>query len=948
MDSPIPDLSKYNPLKEFRTYSYYHVLMVTNTSDFVTYINSTSTDVDFYLHSDLKGSGKIGDRYTAQTVSGKENLKYVILANTSTDANIIINDVTINNLIGGSALGPNPFAPSDIFMNELKMSITEPFGNRFVENFLRACSSLNINQGQSILLLKTIFVGHRSDGEIEIITKYNALPFMIIDLSFSFSHSGTTYQLNGVSVDNGFASLPINSTVRNLSSVGTKTGLFKDFVEEFTRLLNTNRNEDMTSSGKNLPVRTVQIAPAETDPALLAIAPGLAKPYTDPVYKIAIADSSKSNNPDGGTVAFSSLNSIPDVLLHVSGICEAMNTEAKAVFKEDDLFTVVYTPRITTQVVQKADSSGKVTTTFIYTVTKRYQTVFKNDAALKKYKELQSSSSTMTPAEKEKDIEDKRIAFYEKQKAANNLMEYDYIFSGKNEDLIHMNMVFDFGVGALYNEVTPQQPTNIAAQTSVATLTKGAASGTNQVTNTSNQNAPIPHTLTAPLVNPDSYKDFQRLLRRYAYFETLTAEIEILGNPRFVAKSVTPGAKSSTSAITPTTSGLAGLYDPASLKASKIPDAVYDQKTNKVTTSNPSTKSSAELQDTIGFQYSTTAPFFVKVNVFMPMVNAITGMVEFTSENYLTDSEKGFRHPFWYDGLFTVQEITSSFENGKFTQKLTLLQIVTDGSTIQNYTVQGAEADKAADGKSSGAGGAGSVVDQTLKKKTKQVVIVRPGTDVAAAGGSNNLVAFLRTIRVCEGTIPSSHDSGYKQIVGGFPVPMDDPQFANSYSHNKRAIESKNVVLNGPYSSSTSISDLSFNFYTAHPAFYVTMYSPVKQGFVDKETGKQYQAFPLIQEGKLSSAAGAYQIVKKTWDNGGGGKGEFPDFSPANQDKFAIKLLENRGLLDLVKKGYIVEVLEDVGLGQEWASFKVIKDSNVLEIYKANGGTVNGKGQVSK
>jgi muramidase (phage lysozyme) len=65
--------------------------------------------------------------------------------------------------------------------------------------------------------------------------------------------------------------------------------------------------------------------------------------------------------------------------------------------------------------------------------------------------------------------------------------------------------------------------------------------------------------------------------------------------------------------------------------------------------------------------------------------------------------------------------------------------------------------------------------------------------------------------------------------------------------------------------------------------------------------------------GLCSDAAGRYQFLSTTWDELG-----LSDFSPANQDIGAMKLIRRRGALSLVEAGKIKQALDPLSF--EWAS----------------------------
>ena len=119
---------------------------------------------------------------------------------------------------------------------------------------------------------------------------------------------------------------------------------------------------------------------------------------------------------------------------------------------------------------------------------------------------------------------------------------------------------------------------------------------------------------------------------------------------------------------------------------------------------------------------------------------------------------------------------------------------------------------------------------------------------------NGNLKAFLQVIRHCEGT---AGPNGYRTLFGG----------------------------------------KLFDSFDRHPAVYTE--------FTLK--GKKY----------TSSAAGAYQFLKRTWDSLVKQNG-FKDFSPDNQDQGAVALIRGRGALRDVEEGRFEAALTKCN--REWAS----------------------------
>lgn len=100
----------------------------------------------------------------------------------------------------------------------------------------------------------------------------------------------------------------------------------------------------------------------------------------------------------------------------------------------------------------------------------------------------------------------------------------------------------------------------------------------------------------------------------------------------------------------------------------------------------------------------------------------------------------------------------------------------------------------------------------------------------------------------------------------------------------------------------------------------------------------------ISRYGVYSTAAGAYQIINKTW-RGLLRQYNFPDFSPESQDEAAVALIAGRKALQDVQAGRFEAAVAKCAA--EWASLpgskagqRIAPLSSVLAVYLANGGKV--------
>lgn len=92
----------------------------------------------------------------------------------------------------------------------------------------------------------------------------------------------------------------------------------------------------------------------------------------------------------------------------------------------------------------------------------------------------------------------------------------------------------------------------------------------------------------------------------------------------------------------------------------------------------------------------------------------------------------------------------------------------------------------------------------------------------------------------------------------------------------------------------------------------------------------------------LSTAAGAYQIIRPTWV-ALKSRLQLPDFSAASQDAAATELIRERGALDMVNGGQVADAIDRCHT--VWASLPGSTSgqpqatlANLIQFYSSNGG----------
>jgi hypothetical protein len=222
-----------NRLANYRSYSYYHVLAICNSTE-TAHALATSFDSGAWKHADGN------NRYARKRVNNNDDLLYTILIDGSTDASFVITSAKWSAATAASAT-PQDRATS--IAVEGSMQISEPKGVVFLDQIVASCIELGIDAQTAVFALKTFFVGYGYDelaGEyVDTISDIPPLQFRAYDVTATFTEQGGMYEIQFVAQTGGAARMPQFSKIPvsvNFKAESTLGATFKKLEEHINKL----------------------------------------------------------------------------------------------------------------------------------------------------------------------------------------------------------------------------------------------------------------------------------------------------------------------------------------------------------------------------------------------------------------------------------------------------------------------------------------------------------------------------------------------------------------------------------------------------------------------------------------------------------------------------------------------------------------------------------------
>lgn len=640
-----------NPLTQYYTYSYHHVLIGCDNTEVAEALQDSDELLTFLRTPEQVNTSQ--NPYGKYEARDYKNLgKYSIIINGMEDAEFVIRKAEWQTVTSSesSSDGMDKFSSMAV---EGTIEIDEPRGIKFMNVLSSVANSLGSDPNGLIFLLKTVFIGHPAPGvnfnnqtgtekesnrSYDPITNIRPIMFVMYDITGEFTVMGGNYEIAFMGVNHGATKqkhllrsadrISINANdnscaeyegCANATLAGTLCKLeravnviYEAYYNRVLRgILNLKETDDRFRDFKGRKVR--YIIEAES-------------PYDSGDYKV---DDFLQQNNDGGTegepgiIDLSSSMSVESAIMKIAQRCTKI--------KED----MVYGDRSGSSVESKY---RPVVATTIQSTKDEYRVIYK----LRRVLESRTDAIEKVVQRSSDDVND------QDDDIRRNIMEFDYLFTGRNTDIIDFDMRMEYGLVFFQTLVSTDTLTEsegaARSDTPRNQSANGQTTGSTKITPDKGQflrpNTPIflstrfSDKLVKNTVQPKLSTDFQMLLNRHAALENLEAKLVIHGNP--------------------------GLLN----ATNKAPSEIANQQNKN------ETKADLERDP---FPYWETTPALIRVNVRMPA----------------DGEDQDFSEPFWYEGFYYCWAITHTFDDGMFTQTLEMISL--PQSPVENVEQEGEE-----------------------------------------------------------------------------------------------------------------------------------------------------------------------------------------------------------------------------------------------------------------
>jgi hypothetical protein len=562
-------------------------------------------------------------------------------------------------------------------INTGTMKIQDTTGISFF-NYLSSLmqDKLKSTQASSFFLMSIIFIGHKDDGTTETVSTC-FFPFSILRFGFNFTSSGSVYDVTFLPLEGGSSATKYGHQLENRNDVSTVTT--QGNAKTIGGLLNSLESQLNTKS-----IEVFSKYSSNTD--------GIKKPGKLVQYMITLPDEWKDFEPD---LAAASVNSEQRFVSRGTGTQQRKKlvADVQVSFSESMGITDAVKMILETSTAFMEQSSTEK---------------LKNGDAIS-YRCVRMITSDESTFIVHYDIFPVKAHSSEKVKANKiNLIEYDYIFTGFNSHIHDLKIEYQPEVAAAALDgnfrVGRNRSAELAAQgqktSDVKKEAKSDAKKTEEKEVLVRENDPIFKGMktaaqrdnTADHFNEDSGTDggrvsvkarqeYSNTMASLHFVKSLQLDMVIRGNPNLMRKF--SDAKSR-GGLAPHFPIVYAREIPALLSSGKLESAVKSGFASskeayvrqyvapKIKSAGAFNKSGDPVMSGPDI---TVCGLYAKINIKAPNIDFVgdQGGVG----NYVTSGPM-FTDSMFYDGLYLVLRMTSSFNGGEFQQHLTMIASPTE------------------------------------------------------------------------------------------------------------------------------------------------------------------------------------------------------------------------------------------------------------------------------
>lgn len=641
-----------NRLANFRTYSYYHVLAMCDCSETAdTLAKSTSLNVwehatpDTRVEDSRPGSRDLGP-YSPKKIPGAG--KYLILINGSTDASFVINTAKWTSATGAHAAQGDKGTSIAI---EGSITISEPKGIAFLDQVVKCSVALGVDSSQCVYVLKTFFVGQAFNADTHLdyadhITDIPPVTFIVYDVTGSFTEKGGSYEMQFVAAGHGAARLPQYSKAVNAMSV-----MAGDSLAKTLQRLQDNINENYAKYFNCVYDQIKASSPTDSADLLKSLRRvnyviEVGEDYLDTNgirYTVTNQSQQYKNTAgcnDAAQVTFPAHTGIESAISSIM----MMSPQVQADMAVGDLNTKVkYEYKIHTALISKqaADAAEGVIDYTVYYRIERFMT---------------PKTIAYDPAFQVLAQDDAQLANDPRyQQIKRNIIEFDYMYTGKNIDILEFDMKVNMGLAYLQ--------TATLANTFKSQLER-APNRQMQPSSQDANNYPV---------------KFGAIVQTPVFFGSQIRSPNMINssNAGHSIQSAYTLSKHSSLEVTDVTMKIIGNAELlGTVNATSSPE--YVQGTATAEQRAVLNKFAQGATGGANFADWSHAPAYAKVRIKMPRENDDFAL--FTGQSTTGDprTDPGitdYARDFWFDGYYYVVGIEHTFADGEFTQTLSMLGI---------------------------------------------------------------------------------------------------------------------------------------------------------------------------------------------------------------------------------------------------------------------------------